>query len=130
MMKTILHYLNWALHDFNRACFYVIKNYLKFGLALLVMLAVSIPILYLDSEEAIGLWGIILFFGSLFIAITWIIKHEKPETKEVSDQFGMAHTLTEEFEPKDWKQSAVSGAKWVLYTSFLFIGAAIIVSFL
>jgi hypothetical protein len=97
---------------------------------LIVMLAVSVPVLYFDNEEVIGLWGIVLFFGSLFIAITWMIKHEKLETEEVTDQFGMTHTSTEEFEPKNWKQSAVSSGKWVLYTAFLFISAAIIVSFL
>ncbi len=130
-MKTILHYINWALYDFNRVCIYILKNYLKFGLALLAMLLVSIPILFFtDSEWAIGIYGIFLLFGSLFIAITWMIKHEKPETEEVTDQFGMTHTLTEEFEPKDWKQSAVSSGKWVLYTISLFVGAAIIVSFL
>lgn len=119
-MKSLLHYLNWALHDINRLFTYVIKSYLKFGLAFIVMLVVSVPILFLDSEEAIGLWGIILFFGSLFIAITWIIKHEK--TEEVSEQH--------EVEIKTWKQSAASSGKWVLYTIFLFASAAIIVSFL
>lgn len=119
-MKTILHYLNWALHDINRLFMYVIKSYLKFGLAFIVMLVVSVPILFLDSEEAIGLWGIVLFFGSLFVAIAWMIKHEK--TEKVSEQH--------EVETKTWKQSAVSSGKWVLYTMFLFVSAALIVSFL
>lgn len=84
------------------------------------MLILSVPVLFLDSEEAIGLWGIILFFGALFIAITRMIKHER--TEEASEQ----HKV----ELKTWKQSAISGGKWVLYTLFLFITAAIIVSFL
>jgi len=130
-MKTFLHYLNWALHDFNRVCFYIIKNYLKFGLALLAMFLVSIPILfYTDSEWAIGIYGIFLFFGSMFLVITWMIKHEKPEVEEVSDQFETVHTLTEDTELKTWKQSAVSSGKWVLYTIFLFVTAAVIVSFI
>ncbi len=130
-MKTILHYLNWALHDFNGACYYIIKNYLKFGVGLLVMLLVSIPVIFFtDSEWAIGIYGIFLFFGSLFIAITWMIKHEKPKTEVVIDQYGMINTLTEEFEPKDWKRSVVSSGKWVIYTVFIFVGAAIIVLFL
>ncbi len=119
-MKTLLHYLNWALHDITRLFSYVIKYYLKFGLTFIVMLIVSVPILFLDSEEAIGLWGIVLFFGVLFIAITWMIKHER--TEEASEQ----HRV----ETKTWKQSAISGGKWVLYTMLLFITAAIIVSFL
>lgn len=119
-MKFLLHYLNWALHDINRLFTYVIKSYLKFGLTFIVMLAVSVPILFLDSEEAIGLWGIVLFFGSIFVAIAWMIKHEK--TEEVSEQY--------EVETKTWKQSVELSGKWVLYTIFLFVSAAIIVSFL
>lgn len=119
-MKTFFHYLNWALHDINRFFMYVIKSYLKFGLALVAMLVVSVPVLFLDSEEAIGLWGIVLFFGSLFIAMAWMIKHER--TEEASEQH--------EVETKTWKQSATSSGKWVLYTIFLFVSAAIIASFL
>lgn len=122
-MKTLLHYINWALHDFNRACFYVIKNYLKFVLALFVMFLVSMPVLFFaDSEWAIGIYGIFLFFGSLFVVITWMIKNEKPEAEEVGDQ--------NKAEIKTWKLSAVAGSKWVLYTMFLFVAAAFIVSFL
>lgn len=119
-MKTFLHYFNWALHDINRLLMYVIKSYLKFGLAFIAMLAVSIPILFLDSEEAIGLWGIVLFFGSLFIAIAYMIKYEKKG--EASELY--------EAEAKTWKQSTVSSGKWVLYTMFLFVAVAIIVSHL
>jgi hypothetical protein len=119
-MKPLLHYLNWAVHNINRLFMYVIKSYLKFGLAFIVMLVVSVPILFLDSEEAIGLWGIVLFFGSIFVAIAWMIKHEK--TEEVSEHH--------EVEIKTWKQSAVSSGRWVLYTIFLFVTAAIIISFL
>lgn len=129
-MKTVLHYLNWALHYFNRACLYIIKNYLKLGIVFIVMLVVSMPVLYFDSEEAIGLWGIVLFFGALFITITWMIRHEKPETKELTDQLGMTDILTEELGPKDWKQSAVSSAKWTLYAFFVLITAAIIIDVL
>jgi hypothetical protein len=122
-MKTILYYLNWALHDFNRACFYIIKKYLKFVLTLFVMFLISIPILFFtDNEWAIGIYGIFLFFGSLFVVITWMIKNEKSEAEEVGDQ--------NKAEIKSWKQSAVSSGKWVLYTMFLLVAAAIIVSFL
>jgi len=119
-MKTLLHYLNWALHDINRLFMYVIKFDLKLGMVFVLMLVVSVPVLFLDSEEAIGLWGIILFFGSLFIAIALMIKHEK--TEEVSEQH--------EVEAKTWKQSVVLSGKWVLYTMFLFVASAVIVSFL
>ncbi len=127
-MKTFLHYLNWLLHDFNRVCFYVIKHYIKYGLIFLLMLGISIPVLYFDSETAIVLWVFVLSFVSLFIAITWMIKHEKPETEEESDQSETAYTATQEFKPKSWKQSAIVSAKWVLYTIFLFVSSILIIS--
>lgn len=78
----------------------------------------------------VTIWASFVIIVSPFVVITWMVKHEKPETEEVTDQFGMTHTITEEFESKNWKQSALSGAKWFLYIVFLLVSAAIIVSIL
>lgn len=121
-MKRFLNYLNWLLHDINRLFLYVIKFYLKIGITLLVMLAVSFPVLYFDSELAIALWGIILFFASLFIAIILIVKQEKPSSKKVINQL--------EADSYFWKDSVIISMKWVFYTLILFTLAAIINSFI
>lgn len=87
------------------------------------MFLVSIPVLFFtDSEWAIGIYGIFLFFGSLFVVIIWMIKNEKHEDEEISNQ--------NKAEIKTWKLSAVAGSKWVLYTIFLFVSAILIVPYL
>lgn len=97
MLRIFLNYINLYSYYFNKFFLrYIIKPYLLFFSAFVVMMSLSVGVFLIsDAEWVLSLWTIILFFGSIFTAITWIVRHEKPETKVLADSLGISHDVTE-----------------------------------
>jgi hypothetical protein len=116
-MKTFLYYLNWALHDFNYFMFNTIWLNVKIYAYAAGFCAIPFGLYLLIGDYVF--WLLVLYFPAVFwLTISYLVKRdsEKVEQVEITDQFGMSHSLVEKNEPLTWKESLAVGAQWVWYT--------------
>lgn len=129
-MKTIIHYLNWALHDINHFFWSTLVLNVKYWIYSAVVIAIPLLLFVFLGEIAVLL--IILYFPVVFwLTISYLLKKEREVVKqvEVYDQFGLSHIGTTEPDPITWKQALGLGSLWVYYTGVIFIVASILLFF-
>lgn len=129
-MKTLLDYINWALHDFNH--FVWSSLWLNIRLHLFSAVVIIIPFaLYIVIGDAVFLVLIIYFPAVFWLTISYLIKREseKAEIMEVENQFGLKQEMTTVPSPITWKEALQVGSWWVYYTALVFMIATVLIIF-
>ena len=136
-MKTICHYLNWALHDINHFILNgLIKPFLKILLVGVVFFAVTLGPAFIPGMplEVASLWAFLVIIISPFVFISCRIYFERknpviPEPEIVIDSYtDLPMELEPEapLDPLTVKQSMKQGFSWTIYMYGILIGAAIL----
>lgn len=136
-MKTILHYLNWALHDINHFLWNgLIKPSMKILLVGVVFFAVTLGPAFIPGMplEVSSLWAFLVIIISPFVYISGRIYFERknpviPEPEIVIDSYTDQPIKMEPeatLDPLTVKQSMKQGLSWTIYMYGLLIGAVIL----
>lgn len=117
-MKTLLHYLNWLLHDLNSVGWHFVKIFLQVFIVMFFFFGVPILVFFLtDSYDFASLTLIPLIVLSIFLLISFTIYNEKPDfIYDPEHMIGMY-----DGEPKSLKQSMKEGLNWTVYALFVLI---------
>jgi len=127
-MKTLLYYLNWALHHINKLLWSILK--LSAKIWLLGALFMVLPFgLYLLIEDYVFYFLIAYIPSVLWLTISYLIRAEsRSKETEVYNELGEVTVTATSADPITWKEAFRLGARWVGYTLSLCIIAMSLLS--